>query len=199
MRPPTGYVTIQLIMGYVRSVVIFFVLFFLPGCAWLGLAKNTVADGEVALGTAFVKTGKIFDPERLGKGGKLLVVPFPAGANVVANEQSDKIALMVVRGIADELKGSRFQVLDDENAHEADFVITGHMTVVSGPAKWDRWLLKKTTNTVSVEGRMEDSASEAAILVFTHSAQAASRRQDQAQLGYDIGKDIGRFIRSAGD
>ena len=190
-------------MNRFRFVVFFSMLFFASGCTWLGLSKNVVGNEKVPAETSsadsFVKTGKVIDTERLKKGGKLLVVQFPAGANVAANELSDKIVLMIVKGVADQLKETRFQVLNDANAHEADMIITGHVTAVGAPSKWDRWILRRTQNTVSVEGRMVDATSNATVLVFTHSAQASSRRQDQVQLGYDIGKDIGRFIASAAD
>ena len=203
LRPPTGYVTIQFIMDRSRFAAFLGILFFLSGCAWLGFFKNTVENGEnpgeTAVTNSFGKASKVMDAERLKKGGKLLVVPFPAGANVAANGRCDKIALMIVKGIADELKETRFQVLDDATAHESDLIMMGHVTAVGGPGKWDKWLLRKSRNTVSIEGRMVDAVSNAPVLVFTHSAQASARREDQPQLGYDIGKDIGRFIVSAAD
>lgn len=190
-------------MNHVRSAVLFSVLFSLAGCAWLGLFKNAAGNekisGEVAVADSFVKAGKVIDARRLKEGGKLLVVPFSAGANVVADERTDKIALMIVKGIADELKETRFQLVDDATAQEAQLVLTGHVTAGGEPSKWDRWVLRKTRNTLSVEGRMVDARTDAAILVFTHSARAATRRKDHAQLGYDIGRDIGRFINFGAD
>ena len=202
MRPSAGYVTILSMPNYFRFFLFFLVLIFIPGCAWLGLSKNAVGNektsGDVVVADPFVKAGNIIDAQRLEKGGKLLVVPFPAGANVVVNERTDKIALMIVKGIADELKDPRFHVLDEATAHEAQLVITGHVTASGESSRWDRWVLRKTQNTVSVEGRMVDAASGATVLVFTHSARASTRREDPAQSGYDIGRDIGRFIISSG-
>lgn len=203
MRPPAGYVTIQIIMNHVRSAVLFSILFFLAGCAWFGFSKNAVGNEknsrEAAVVDPFVKAGKVIDARRLNKGGKLLVVPFSAGANVAADDRSDKIALMIVKGVAEELKETPFEVLDDATAHEAQLVITGHVTAGGEPSKWTRWVPGKTRNTVSVEGRMADAASGATVLVFTHSAQASTRRKDYAQSGYDIGRDIGRFIKSGAE
>ncbi len=187
-------------MNLVRSAVVFSAVFFLVGCTWLGLSKNVVGNEknfeEDAAVDSFVKVGKIVDVERLKKGGKLLVVPFPAGTNVVANERTDKIALMIVKGIADELKESRFEVLKDANAHEAELIVTGHVTGIGKPSKWKPWLLQATQNTVSIEGRMVDAASRSTVVVFTHSAQASARGKDYAQLGYEMGKDIGRYFLS---
>ena len=188
-------------MNRFRYAAFFLVLFFVSGCTWLGLSKNVVGN-EDALEEPyseafFVKTGKIVDLERLEKGGAVLVVPFSAGANVVADERSDKIALMIVSGIANELKGSRFQMLDESNANGAKLIITGHITDTGKPARWKRWLLQASQNDVSVEGRMVDAASQSTVLVFTHSARSSGREKDHAQLGYEIGKDIGRYIRSA--
>ena len=199
-----GYVTIPSMMNGFRFAAFFVILFFISRCAWLGLSRNVVGNQNVPEETAsaasadpFVKTGNIVDAERLKKGGKVLIVPFPAGANVAADERSDKIALMIVSGIADELKGSHFQVLNEANAREAELIITGHVTGTGKPSKWIRWLLQTSQNAVTVEGRMVDAASKSTILVFTHSARSSARKKDHARLGYDIGKSIGRDIRSA--
>lgn len=190
-------------LNYSRFFLFFLALLFVSGCAWLGSSKNVVDQNRISEDTSvagpIVKTVSVIDAPRLEKGGKLLVVPFPAGANVVADERSDKIALMIVSGIADELKGSHFQILNGANAQEAELVITGHVTGIGKPAKWKRWFLQTTQDTVSVEGRVVDAASKAAVIVFTHSARASAREKDYARLGYDIGKDIGRFIGSAAD
>lgn len=206
MRRLIGYVTIPPMMNCFRFAAFFVILVFIPGCAWLGLSRNVVGNENVSEETAsaasadpFVKTGKIVDAERLKKGGKVLVVPFPAGANVAADERSDKIALMIVSGIADELKGSHFQILNEADAHEAELIITGHVTGTGKPSQWSRRLLQTSQNAVSVEGRMVDAASKSTVLVFTHSARSSARKKDHARLGYDIGKDIGRFIGSAAD
>ena len=44
---------------------------------------------------------------------------------------------------------------------------------------------------------MVDAASKSTVLVFTHSARSSAREKNHARLGYDIGKDIGRYVRSA--
>lgn len=198
-----GHVTIHVIMTQVRVVTLIGALILCSGCAWLGFFHHGAVEErsarETSTAASFVKTGKGIDVGRLRKGGKLLIVPFSAGANVVANERSDKIAMMIVTGTADELKGSRFQILNDENAREADLIMTGHVTGTGKPSKWGRWFLRASQNDVSVEGRMADAVSGATVLVFTDSARASPRERDHAQLGYEIGKDIGRFIVSAAD
>ena len=147
----------------------------------------------------FVETGKILDGAALRKGARVLIVPFKAGAGVPANENSDRIALMIVKGIADAFteSGSTLQVLGAENAHEADFVMTGHITEIAMPSKFDRWLFKTPRNAVGVEGRLTGAASKEIVLVFTDRIQEHSRKKNHDQLGYDVGKDIGRFILSA--
>ena len=203
MRRLSGYVTIPAMINHFRCAAFFSILFFISGCAGLGLSKNVVGN-ENALSKRetmsvdpFVKTGKVVDAARLKKGGKVLVVPFSVGANVAADERSDKIALMIVSGIAEELKGSPFEIRNEANAHEAELIITGHVTGTGKPSQWRRWLLPASQNAVSVEGRMVDAASQSTILVFTHRARSSAREKDHARLGYEIGKDIGRYIRFA--
>ena len=146
MRRLIGYVTIPSMMNYFRFAAFFVILVFISGCAWLGLSKNVVGNEnaleETASADPFVKTGKVVDAERLKKAARCSLSLFGWGANVAADERSDKIALMIVSGIADELKGSHFQILNEANAREAELIITGHVTGTGKPSRWSRWLLQ---------------------------------------------------------
>lgn len=169
----------------------FLILFLLSGCAWLQPSRGISQEDTV--------TGQIVDVERLRKGGKLLVVPFQAGANVAANEQLDKVVLMMVKGIVNELQGSDIpiQILDTDDAKQADLVISGHVTGFVKPSKWKKVPLRPGINKVNIEGRLTDAATGITILVFKHSRQGSTRQMDHAQLGYDLGKDIGRYIKES--
>ncbi len=183
---------------------IIFVLCSLAGCAWFeGAGRGGVKIGQeqsagTSRGTPFIRDGKILDGQRVRAGGKLLIVPFTAGVGVAADVMLDKIALMIVKGIADVLKdeASLFEVLVSENAQEADFVIRGHVTEMSNASRLRRWIPGNKKISLSVEGRMSDAGSRETLLVFTHGIKAPSDQEDYQQLGYRIGKDIGQFLIS---
>lgn len=182
-------------MNHLRLIVFFSGLWLLSGCAWLGSAANNSVEMEGKI------TAQLVDPQSFPKGGKLLVLAFQAGPNIVADERLDKVALMMIKGLADEIKDkqTQFQIVGAQEAREADYIISGQIIRMVTPPKWRRWMLRPSVNKLSVEGRMTQSASGATIFVFTHSRKITAGRQDYAQLGYEIGKDIGRFLLGTGE
>ena len=145
-----------------------------------------------------VKTGKLLDVETLRRGGKIFIVPFKAGVNVTSDDELDKIALMMVKGIAEALmeKGATFDILGPDRALEADLIVTGYVTDLGRPSRFSRWMFKKPRVSLQVEGRIIQAASQKNVAVFTDEARADLREKDHQQLGYAIGEDIGRFVVS---
>ena len=202
MRASRGYVTIQLFMkenGFFAAIVI---LLLYPGCAWFAPTQGSPGALDATQDrpgrVAGVQTGKILDDQLLRQGGKVLIVPFKAGVNVAADDELDKIALMMVKGIAEALmeKGATFEILGPDRAREADFIVSGYVTGVGQSSRFSRWMFEKPCVSLQVEGRIIQAASQKNVAVFTDEERADSRKKDHKQLGYDIGKDIGRFILS---
>src|SRR3989338_3960323 len=176
----------------------------LAGCAGPTAFKNAPSVREAAAAArvvkdTFVQDGKIIDADSLGQGGKVLIVPFTAGAGIEAGEQLDKIALMTVKGMADMLKGDvpGFEILDNANASQARFIVKGRVVEMKSGSRFTRFILKTAKISLGVEGRMIDAKTQRTVLVFTHRLQARRGEKDRRQLGYQIGQDIGRFILSA--
>jgi hypothetical protein len=185
-----------------RRWILFLNIFFLSclaaGCGWFS-GKPTAAVSasiEPQAPVTFVRDGKVVDAQPLKEGGKIVVIPFKAGAGVEATDQLDQTALMLVKGIADLLRkeGVPFVVLTDENAVDADFIIQGHITKIKKPAFVNRWILLNGKIGLDVEGRMLEARSNRTILVFEHGKRARVREKDYKQLGYLVGEDIARFF-----
>lgn len=187
------------------KMCVVFVLCGLAGCAWFkGAGSAKTAQEQSAgmhRGISFIRDGKVLDAQRVRAGGKLLIVPFTAGVGVEADVLLDKIALMIVKGMAEVLKdeASRFEVLVSENAQEADFVIRGHVTEMNKASRIRRWIPGNREISLGIEGQMTDAGNRETLLVFTHGIKARSDQEDYQQLGYRIGKDIGRFLLSVDD
>lgn len=177
-------------------------LCFCAGCAWIqGKEKSAgipVADRE-ALPTDFVAQGKVVNSQALGQGGRLLIVPFKAGAGVEANEELSRAALMIVKGVADVLqeKDSSFEILSGGNASTADFILQGHVIRQKTPSRLGRWILRDRKIRMEVEGRLFNARSRETVLLFTHLREGVTAGGDAKELGYAIGEDLGRFILSA--
>lgn len=161
------------------------------GCVWVapkdtaGMKTHPLPQGQ-----------KILNAERLQKGGRMVVVPFRAGVGVEATDELDKIALMIVKGVADLLKkeGAHFEVMTGENADQADFLIQGHITHRAGASGLRRWILRSKTIELGIEAKMMDIATQQTILVFTQRKETTKKARDYRELGYEIGEDLGRFI-----
>ncbi|MCK5178887.1 MAG: hypothetical protein KAR32_05095 [Candidatus Omnitrophica bacterium] len=185
----------------------FIALFLMIGCAhipFLGKSsqpaddavESSVPEQSVELND-FVKKGQIVDAESLKQGKNIAVIPFKAGVGVEANEELDRIALMIVKGIADtfaDAEGNLFNILTAENLEGADFIVQGHVTSVKGPSKVSRWVLLKGHKRLGIDGKMVDAQTGEAIAVFAD--QATSETENYKDLGYRIGKNIGLFILS---
>ena len=182
-------------------------LFLTIGCshiAFLGKSprpsKNTIGPSKLKQpleSNNFVEKGQIIDVPRLQQGTNIAIIPFKAGVGVEANEELDKIALMIVKGVADVFaddQESRFNILTAENSQEADFIIQGHITGVKGPSRVSRWILFKGQKTLDVDGKMVDAQTGETIAVFADKTE--TKEADYKELGYRIGKNIGLFIVS---
>ncbi|MBU0468550.1 MAG: hypothetical protein KKD07_04935 [Candidatus Omnitrophica bacterium] len=165
----------------------------IAGCSYVGTRKNIVSEP-----TKFVKTGSIIDVDRIKYGGKLLIIPFKAGENVELNDQIDKVSLRIVKGIAEALLegNSKFQILLDHNADEADIVIKGFITGFKTVPKWKNWFPGKKNISLSVEGKMIDVKTQSTICVFQDRSETSKKEEDHKHLGLTIGQNIGQFILS---
>ncbi len=177
----------------------------LVGCVYTGAPRNTSRLPDTAQTVSpkkiFVRNGRVVNAASLRQGGKVLVVPFTAGAGVEADVFLDKTVLMMVKGIADTFKESalRFEILDNANAQDADFIVNGHVVEMQSASRPIRWILKRGEISVGVEGRMIDAKTHETVLVFSHRLNTRSGEKNQKQPGYAIGQDIGRFILSASE
>ncbi len=172
------------------------VIFFLSaGCA--GLKKEQAV-------SSYSFDGKVLDSDNLKGGGKIYLVPFSAGVGVEAGETLDEAALMLIKGIYEELSStnSALTVLTSGQGSSADFILRGHFV------KWNdgssgriKKLLtsgkQRSISTISVEGEIIERATGKVLIHFADVKEAAVRSDDHRALGYNIGKDIGRFILSA--
>ena len=183
----------------------FLSFFMIMGCSQAPfLRKSTRLDSDIVENKTleqpselnrFVEKGQIIDAQRLKQGKLVAFIPFKAGVNVAANENLDRIALMIVKGSADvfnEDQNNRYKVLTAENSGQADMIVQGHVTAVKGPSKVSRWIMLKGHKMLSVEGEVIDAQNGNTIAVF--SDQMTSEDKDYKELGYQIGKNISSFM-----
>jgi hypothetical protein len=146
-----------------------------------------------------LEDSRILDKEKFNKGGRLLVVPFTPGVNVAANEELDRVSLMIVRGIADSLNdNAHFIVLNSGNADTADLILEGRIVAMTKPGQIKK-LVSKKKKYIAIEGKLIDAKSGDIVCYFTDREESQSRKQPFADLGSSIGQDIGKFLDSSVD
>ena len=177
-------------MYRLRFVLILGLSFFY-GCSLLG-GKPKVVSTKVEA----IQSAKIIDLKQYQKGGKLVIVPFSAGAGVEASKDSDRIALKIVQGMVEVLheQSSQFTVVLGEAAHETDLVLRGYITGLQNPRLKDKFLLRGPKRMLMIRGKMTDRQTGEAIWVFTGKKESLQPEDDFLHLGYLIGRDIGQYL-----
>lgn len=195
---------------FVKILSFVFVLSFV-GCGHLNIPfiGNQINDEEVSgraetalISTDFVDEGRIVNAEKLKQGRNIAIIPFTAGQSAESTDELDRVALMIIKGVADAFaddktgKHAHFNILTAERSSEADLMVKGHITTMGKSSRLKRWLLLSNKIKLSVEGKITDIQSGETIVIFTDHTRAGAGEDDYKQLGYDIGKNIGRFILS---
>ena len=163
----------------------------LSGCIGTQVEKPTISVNH-----GFADTNRVIDPQRIKQGGKLLIIPFKAGEEVEANDELNKVALMMVKGIAEELKvqDSPFTILTAEDADTADLIIKGHVVKMNQTIGLKKWIPGQNGIDLKVNGEMIDKKSNKRLLVFSQQKTGKQPQEDFKSLGKNIGYDIGRYI-----
>ena len=171
-----------------------FTILFLVGCAGTPVEKPKVSEIQ-----GFADTNKIIDPQKIKQGGGLLIIPFKAGEGVEANEELNKVALMMVKGIAEELSlnSSPFKILTAENADSADLMIKGHVMKMGQTRGPKKWIPGQNAITLKVTGELIDKKTQKRVLVFSQQRMGKQPLEDFKSLGKALGYDIGHFIITA--
>lgn len=179
-----------------RSVLYFLLITFL---ALSGCAGSKAERPRVTKSQGFTDTNRIIDQERLKMGGHLLIIPFKAGEGVEANDELDKIALMMVKGIAEELTSSNapFSIMNSGNFNDSDLVIKGHVVKIDQTKGLKKLIPGKMEIVLKVSGELIDRKTNERLLVFSQQRTQRDPRGDFKSLGNTIGHDIGRFIMTA--
>ncbi len=119
------------------------------------------------------------------------MTPFRAGPQAVADEELDRVSMMLIKGLTESLQaaGSAWTVTDE--AAEADYVVEGYIEEFSLPGKVSGVLRKKRTR-LSVSGEVYRQDSQARVLTFATFKNIT--RKNFMDASYQAGKSIGDFI-----
>ncbi len=129
------------------------------------------------------------------KGGTLGLSAFKAGPGAEANDQLDKLSLMLIKGIRDVLtQRTTVWHIADAGQDNVDFVLDGYIEELSQSGKFSRLILRKNKTNLSVDGEIWSQATGGKVLVFASSEIINIKKQELMDQAYAMGQAIGEFI-----
>ena len=176
------------------SLAIFF-LGSLQGCSWFHSAKASAQRKSSFL----LENIQFINPEPLKKGGTIQIVPFTAGIEVEASQDLDRMVLAMIQGVTEVINAERhnenLNVVFGEEAENADFRMTGHITRFHQTFRFRKFFSKKYVEAV-IEGKLVSERTGETILIFTHRKKIPIKESNIKNLGRMMGHDVGNYIVS---
>jgi|GEM_PF-994742 len=166
------------------------------GCSFFHHRKVAPAPVRVVAVRPVVANGKVIQPQRLKRGGTLVIVPFSAGEGVAASAELDRVALMIVKGAADALQGDNrlFTVVFADQAANSDLAVQGHITAQKKFRVLRKWRWQDIGRELSVEGKVIDVKTQEPVASFSHTIISRVPEKSFADLADTIGQDIVQFL-----
>jgi hypothetical protein len=144
-----------------------------------------------------IHTTRIINIQRLQQGGKLLIIPFSPDVGVSACDESERIALRAVQGMAagfDPLK-TPFTILHADNAETAELIMKGRIIKMKESGGIKLWVLQKKKNRIlEISGRIVDPLTNETLAIFNHARESRDPTVTWEDLAGLIGQDIGKEI-----
>lgn len=140
--------------------------------------------------------GRVIQPERLSKGGRILLVPFRAGESVVASEELDKIAYRVMQGINNSLAENPpyFDIMINDETELPDYYINGYFTRKRESPGFIKALRLRQGFILGVEGKLVDANTQEVLATFSDEVSSSDPGEDFIHLGFQLGNNIGEFL-----
>ena len=178
---------------YLYRVLIVLIFICLTGCSWFGgnkVSRDFSADQLMRS----VDFGRILNKDAFKKGGRIAFDVFQAGDGVEANEELDKIGLMMADGFADVIKDRSGKFKIAESYDDADFIVDGYIVEKTKPGKMERWMPGKDVVTLAVEGEIRTTKDGQLVAVFRHRKAESGEKISHRVLGRNIGREVANFL-----
>lgn len=160
--------------------------------------KQTKKSIEYAPLNMTVSDGKMINPDRLAKGGSVLLVPFRAGENVVASDELNKIAYRVMQGLSNSLGENPpyFKILINDKEALPDYYIDGYFTRKQSTPDVAKMFLLRKKYVLGVEGKLMDANTNEVLATFSDTVESNNPEEDFVFLGFKVGINIGEFVHT---
>ena len=178
MSPDLGCVNIP---SVVKNLSFLFIILLISGCS--SSKKILVSD---SLDGTPVISGSVVDLSSFQKGGSLGLGLFKAGSGAAADDETDQLSFMMIKGIKDTLPqdNTPFNIATDAQK-DPDLYLDGHI---------DDYGRKGHSAHLSVDGEIWLQESGEKVFLFQTSIVINLKTQNPKTVAYQIGVAIAHFI-----
>jgi len=162
-----------------------FLLIILLCCGCSSSKKKIIAE---SLDATAVITGSVVNSSAFTKGGTLVLGAFKAGTNAAADDETDQLSSMMIKGIRETLPedNTTFSI-QAADSKDPDCFLEGYI---------DEYAQKGNKARFSIDGEIWLRSTGEKILVFQTSTVINLKNQDPKTAAYQIGVAIAHFIGS---
>jgi hypothetical protein len=158
------------------------------GCLWPFGSNRSSVSGSVPAPAILVE---ILQPKILANGGKLVFIPFTAGADAEAGQQMDRLSLMIVKGASDAFQEgpSSIQVIDQGDPDAADMILEGHIEEFRSVRSRKPIGLGKIPGVVVIKAEVRARHTNEVLALISSRREFRDNRKVES-LALDVGRQI---------
>lgn len=167
-------------------------VFLLTSCVH-GPVKKTIEQNAASM------SGSVVDEALLLEGGDLALVPFKAGSKAEANDELDRLSMMVLKGIKESLDENDQNIslhVVNETEAKPQIVLEGYFEEYSKTNRVSRMMMHPNKSTLTLEGDLWLVSTGKRLLTFSIKKKFNPKKEKSMDIAYAMGKEIGRFIVS---
>jgi len=169
-----------------------FIILLICGCA--SPKKAIVSD---SLDVVPIVTGSVINASAFSKGGTLVLGSFKAGPGAEANDETDQLSLMMIKGIKETLPedNTPFTIAQDDQK-DSDCYLDGYIEDYGRDEHFSHMKLRKTQAHLSIDGEIWLRETGEKIFTFQTSSVINLKTQNPKTVAYQMGVAIAHFIGS---
>ena len=176
----------------IKNIAFLFIFLLITGCT--SPKKLIVAD---VLDATPVITGSVVNSSAFVKGGSLVIGSFKAGVGAEANDETDELSWMMVKGIRDTLphENTHLKISTDDQG-DSDFELEGYIDDYGRDPHLSHMKLRKDQIHLAIDGEIWLRDTGEKVILFQTSTVIDLKNQNPKTEAYQIGVAVAHFIGS---
>lgn len=175
-----------------KNILLLFIFLIFTGCSTP--KKLIVAD---YLDATPVVTGSVVNASAFAKGGSLVLGSFKPGVGAEANDDTDELSWMIVKGIKDTLPedNTNFKISPLDQG-DSDFTLEGYIDDFGRDSHFTHVKLRDTQIHLAIDGEIWLRETGEKVFLFQTSTVIDLKLQNPKTVAYEMGVAIAHFIGS---